>query len=61
MISLEIKDYCHTCSDFEPDVEKPQNFYVGSEIYTTIGDTIIKCKDRERCEQLKQYLERKCL
>ena len=25
MIRLEVQEYCHACSDFEPDVESPKS------------------------------------
>lgn len=62
MINLDIKEYCHSCCDFEPDVEKP----VKNEVYSSdIGqfviaqtDTIIHCKHARRCESIKRYLEK---
>lgn len=57
MICIDVKDYCSECMDFEPDIEKPQKFYgMGNEICVT--DTIIRCENRKRCEQIKRYLER---
>lgn len=60
MICIDVKEYCSECLDFEPDIERPQKFYdAGSEI--CISDTIIRCENRKRCEQIKRYLERKVL
>ena len=54
MIRVEVEDYCSECMDFEPDVKKPQKM---DEII--ISDTVIRCKNRKRCEYIKRYLERK--
>lgn len=57
MIVLEVQNYCHSCSDFEPDVDKPEKYYAnGDEIIMT--DTVVRCKYCKRCENLKRYLER---
>lgn len=58
MIVLEIKDYCHSCMDFEARVERPRQLYANGDPYITVGDTTIKCENFERCERLKQRLER---
>lgn len=43
MIRLEIQEYCHACSDFEPDVEKPEKYYLGSE-EVIMTDTVVRCR-----------------
>lgn len=58
MIRVNVKDYCSDCLDFEPDVEKPHVLYSGTD-KVFVGDTIIRCKYRDRCEQMKRYLEKK--
>lgn len=57
MIRLEVQEYCHACSDFEPDVEKPEKYYSGSE-EVIMTDTVVRCRYRKRCENLKRYLAR---
>ena len=57
MIRLEVQEYCHACSDFEPDVEKPEKYYLGSE-EVIMTDTVVRCRYRKRCENLKRYLTR---
>lgn len=57
MIRLEVQEYCHACSDFEPDVEKPEKYYsLAEEVIMT--DTVVRCRYRKRCENLKRYLAR---
>lgn len=55
-IILEVKDYCHECLDFTADVEKPhrEDGFYGDEW----SDTVIHCKNRNRCEAIKRYLEK---
>ena len=50
MISLDIQDYCHNCSKFEPECTK---FYYGD------GDctTFISCENKGVCANLKLYIE----
>lgn len=55
MIRLDIRPYCHSCLDFEADVEKAEILYAHNE-ELAISDTIIQCKHRERCETIKRYL-----
>ena len=58
MIRVEVEDYCSECMDFEPDVKKPQKMYTCMD-EIIISDTVIRCKNRKRCEYIKRYLERK--
>ena len=58
MIRLEIEEYCHECLDFNPNVipgHREPNGY-GSGYFMT--DTIVECKNRNRCVGIKRYLER---
>lgn len=57
MIRLEVQEYCHACSDFEPDVEKSEKYYSCSE-EIIMTDTVVRCRYRKRCENLKRYLAR---
>lgn len=55
-IILDVKEYCESCLDFIPDVDKPQRedgFYGDK-----WSDTVIHCKNRNRCEGIKRYLEK---
>lgn len=59
MISLYVKDYCHNCPEFEPDVEKDtiysENYLMGKR--TTHTQTDIYCKHRDRCESMIKFLK----
>lgn len=61
MISLHIKDYCHNCPEFDPDVEKDtiysENYLMGKR--TTHTQTDIYCKHRDRCASMVEFLEEK--
>ena len=57
MIRLDIQEYCHVCSDFEPDVEKPEKYYSDFE-EVIMTDTVVRCRYRKRCENIKRYLAR---
>lgn len=62
MITLDVKPYCQSCLDFEPDVEKPEKLYGespnGESIEYIISDTVIRCRYRKRCEAIKRYLDK---
>lgn len=62
MITLDVKPYCQSCLDFEPDVEKPEKLYAesmdGEEIELILSNTVIRCKYRKRCEAIKRYLDK---
>lgn len=59
MISLDVKDYCANCPDFEPDVDKDilkyENFGC-SEVIMEVNTTI-SCKYKHKCECIKEFLE----
>ena len=57
MIRVEVEKYCDNCNQFDPDVSYPVNAYSGSEVYMTT-DTVIRCKDRKRCERLKHHIKK---
>ncbi len=60
-IRLEVQQYCSNCLDFEPDVTKPERVNLYSHdvpVYGTFGDTIIHCKNANRCASLVRYLNR---
>lgn len=56
MIKLDVKDYCHSCTEFDPEVEHPTNFYANAEV-ALITDTVIRCKDLKKCENIKCHLK----
>ena len=57
MIRVEVQDYCQSCLEFEPDVENPTLFYAAFEVVEQT-DTVIRCKHRTRCENIKHYIDK---
>ena len=49
MIELDVKGYCHNCSDFEPHAER---LYIDD----TACHTVVTCKYAERCEHIENYI-----
>lgn len=61
-IKLEVKDYCHNCGSFEPDVDKSRSMTMYNHATNCIeryNETIITCKDAERCEMMIEFLGKK--
>lgn len=59
MISLYVKNYCHNCPEFEPDVEK-DTFYdedFSGPTMNTHTKTDIYCKHRDRCASMIKFLK----
>lgn len=57
MIRVDVEDYCQSCMEFTPDVTPPQrSFSENGAVKQT--DTIIQCRHRRRCENIKKYLLR---
>lgn len=48
MIRLEVKDYCHNCPEFQPDVEYPHAVRTGHGDMI-ISDFIIRCERTDIC------------
>lgn len=57
MIKLEVEEYCHSCAGFEADVTGPITT-VTTDGELCFGDTIVRCAYRNRCRNIKRYLER---
>ena len=53
MIRLDVDNYCSTCPDFEPDVEK---YILGYDHDLKVVNTIIRCEHRDRCRNTAKYL-----
>jgi len=57
MIRLDVQEYCHgDCKDFDPDVTAPRRVYVDGEPGYSMTDTVVACKNRNRCEAIRRYL-----
>jgi hypothetical protein len=54
MIKLDVAEYCHRCPGFDVNVVKKT--YDG--YYRTGQDFVIGCKHEEKCNVIKDYLER---
>lgn len=58
-ITLDIREYCSECCDFEADVTKPERTVLYGDTGETITrqtDTIVHCRYAKRCEAIKRYL-----
>lgn len=58
ILRLRIDDYCHGCPEFEEEVQR-EGFWVIDGVLKRSGDIFIKCKHRERCENIVIYLKEK--
>lgn len=56
-IKLKVEGYCQGCMDFSADVTRPERTrdLEGNLIFT---DTIVQCEYRNRCLNIKRYLEK---
>lgn len=59
MITLDVKDYCASCMDFSPDVERPLIIHSSDLGEVVLSNTVVRCEYRERCEAMKRYLEKR--
>lgn len=58
MIELVIEDYCQNCNMFEADVDRIRGYSDGRKIYT---DTTISCKNKDLCNNMKNYLKKEII
>lgn len=56
MITLDIQKYCHDCPDFEADVSKRTIHGFDDALEWT--DTKISCAHKNRCYEIKKYIEK---
>lgn len=60
MISLNVKDYCQSCPDFEPTVDRDtMRRPIGDGQTLLCADTVVGCRYLERCKHIMRYLENK--
>lgn len=58
MISLNVKDYCEGCPDFEPETNMDKKLCANGCGQTLMcANTIISCRHLERCQHIMKYLE----
>lgn len=50
MIELNVEGYCHKCPDFDPVLTR---LYAGGTVHTTY----VQCKNKERCDSIREFLE----
>lgn len=57
MIKLDIQSYCNNCLCFEPMVvcRPGVHFCYGTEC-NYVGDTIVQCKSRTKCQHLYETI-----
>ena len=55
MIRIEVDEYCHACLEFSPEAAIPVVYPVCGEHFL-LGDTIVKCAHKERCDNIKKHL-----
>lgn len=58
MIKLEVEDYCHECPCFEAETIAPPDLYFDNECVKHVGDTYMRCVNREQCERIRKYLKK---
>lgn len=59
-IGIRVADYCDTCTEFEPDVQKEYMYTTDprtGEIHK-IATTTIYCSHRNRCSSICDYIQR---
>ena len=69
MIKLKVCDYCHKCPSFDPEVvSRPETAIVTcrypmddelEHITKAYGDTVVMCKDRDKCKAIHEYMKGK--
>lgn len=59
MIKLDVCEYCQYCLEFEPVVmERPNYLFEDGARCGSIGDTIVQCENRFKCENLYNNLKK---
>lgn len=59
MIKLDIREYCQSCTEFEPQItQRPAQSARLSGDICVFGDTIVECEHRRHCETLYNHLKR---
>lgn len=55
MIKLDVKPYCHDCTNFEAETNR-MAFYSGNHL-ERMSDCVISCKHDTVCNHINEYLE----
>ena len=56
MIHLDVQEYCHGCSEFEPEAIKSEAYFDGQR---QVMDTSVVCQNKNRCSVIFQHLKGK--
>lgn len=60
MIKLDVREYCKSCLEFKPIVtERPSFLFANDAWLGSIGDTIVQCENRYKCEILYNHLKKR--
>lgn len=59
MIKLDVCEYCHDCLEFEPQVTRRPGLLITNDAPSDfIGDTVVNCENRFKCEVLYNHLKK---
>ena len=54
MLKLQIKEYCHDCDFFDPELEERAAYFYGKKVY--MEDRLIVCANKRSCDKIENYL-----
>ena len=54
MLKLQIKEYCHDCDFFDPELEEPVAYFDGKKVY--MEDRLVVCAHQHSCDKIEEYL-----
>lgn len=58
MVKIEVPRYCNDCDMFDPEViSRPMHAEGLMDGTITVGDTVIKCSNRNLCARLMKHLK----
>lgn len=58
MIYVDVEPYCQHCYEFEAESENGEVVaYINERPLRRLGDVVVRCKHRKRCDNIKNYLE----
>lgn len=56
LIKLNVKEYCHSCSKFEPEKIGGEQLYAEGRPYS-VTEVQVVCKNKEICEFVFEYFK----
>lgn len=54
MLKLQIKEYCHECDFFDPELKDCFTYLDGKKLY--MGDRLVVCANKHSCDKIEKYL-----